>query len=203
MNRFFSPKTEKDQGQPRSLIKFFASLEGRVDFPLSRALDSLDKLEATATDQEEFFSFLLEDVIFTSLYATFYEELFLTLKDNQMVANQITENFYQSSHERDNIVGSQTQDHVEFVENLGLCSGCTSCQNHPDVADLIAYWQRGDIDFFILLYVGMHTIQYTFDKVLEEGIPRNSDILTELTREKVLKFRQYLFEYTEKSFSVV
>ncbi len=181
-----------------SLAKYFHDLEGEADFPYALALSSYDKLKETATNEEELFYFLMEDCIFTSLYATFYEELLIAVKKNPDLAIGLINRFADDSDERERVIAEQTQHHLSFIENKGLCPGCPCCDNHQDVSELIAYWQKGDIDFFTNLYIGMQTIQFSMEHLIYDVIPSTPASKELLDHKSILEFRQYIFDYSEE-----
>ena len=186
-------------GQKNSLlIKDFLEVEGTDQSPFQYALQSLEQLKAEATNEIDFRYFLLEDIIFSSLYATFYEHILISVKDNSSLAIGLIENFKQNTEEREQIIARQTQDHLKYIEAHGRCPGCASCENHGDVEELIAPWTQGDTDFFICLYLGMQTIQYSMEELLYESIPSNPKLIKDLHHKTILEFRQFVFDYVEK-----
>jgi len=150
-----SRKKSSNNGPLENFMEYFHSLEGTEDFPLNLSVASLNELEDSAENEEELIFYLLEDIIFTSLYATFYEELFLALRDNGPVAISLIEEFSHTSEERDQKIALQTEDHLNFVQRGGICEGCQSCENHNDVFDLVEPWENRNFDFFVALYLGM------------------------------------------------
>ncbi len=191
-----SEKVENFKKVP--LARFFHDLEGEPDFPFMMAQQSFIKLKDTAPNEEELFLYLLEDIIYISLYATFYEQLFVTIRKNPDVALQLIENFSADAKERETVIGQLTQHHVSFIENKGLCPGCPACDNHTDVAELINFYLKGDIDFFVNLYIGMQTIQFSMEHLLYDIVPSNPSMVSNLTNQDLLLFRQYVFDYTEE-----
>lgn len=180
------------------LARFFHDLEGGADFPYNLAIQAYNNLQETATSEEELFYFLMEDCIFTSLYATFYEELLMAVRANPEVSVPLINRFADDSSERERIIAEQTQYHLSFIENKGLCPGCPCCDNHQDVAELIQFWQKGDIDFFTNLYIGMQTIQFSMEHLIYDVIPSTANVSEILTHKNVLEFRQYIFDYSEE-----
>jgi len=180
------------------LAKFFHDLEGEADFPYNLAIQAYSNLKETASTQEELFFFLMEDCIFTSLYATFYEELLMAIRTNAEVSIPLINRFADDSSERERVIAEQTQHHLSFIENKGLCPGCPCCDNHQDVAELIQFWQKGDIDFFTNLYIGMQTIQFSMEHLIYDVLPTTANIQELLTHKNVLEFRQYIFDYSEE-----
>ena len=111
------------------------------------------------------------------------------------MANSLIDNFSEQCDEREALIAKHTHHHIQFIQNGGNCSGCLCCNNHKDVAALIPYWQNRDMDFFIELYVGMQTIQFTLENLLYDYIPSNLAIIPYLTEFNVLEFRKYLFNF--------
>lgn len=187
-------KTKKDE----SLCRMFLATESEPDFPFTLALQSFENLEKTSKGNEEFFHYLIEDIVFTSLYATYYEHIFLTIKQNSDRALELTDSFEKERDERDRIIGKQTENHVNFILNKGLCPGCECCDNHADVGELISYLQKGDIDFFISLYLGMQTIQFAMEQLLYDFLPTKLSLAESFDTKNILEFRKFVFEYSEK-----
>ena len=152
MKRFISkPVLKKVDFNEVPLARYFHDLEGEPDFPFMLAQQSFINLQQTIGSQEDLFLYLLEDVIFTSLYATYYETVLVAIRDNPSLALQLIDQFAEDAPEREQTIGQLTQSHVSFVELKGLCPGCSSCENHGDVGELIEPYMRGDIDFFVNL----------------------------------------------------
>jgi hypothetical protein len=181
------------------LNHFFMTLESRVEGPFSRALSQLDELEQESADSSELLFLLLEDTVFSSIYATFYEELFLNFKDaTDEQREQLVSLFEQSSEQRDRLIAEQTQGHVDYIMRGGDCPGCTSCQFHQDVDDLVGKWRQQDLNFFVTLYVGMQTIQISFEQLLYDYLESNDRIVHYFSAENILGLRQFIMEYAER-----
>ena len=95
------------------------------------------------------------------------------------------------------MISEQTEYHFNFILNKGLCSGCPACDNHSDVVELLSHWQKGNIEFFVTLYLGMQTIQFTMEHLLYDIIPVNKSVAKELTPDNILSFRQFIYSYVE------
>ena len=145
-------RSQKEQSIS-NFIECFHSLEESSEFPFMLAINSFDDLEKTADNETDFLNYLLEDCIFISLYATFYEQLFLALKQYPHLIGELLDKFSETAEERESLIAKKTNDHIFYIEAGGECSGCSSCENHKDVYDLIPYWNNRDINFFINLYV--------------------------------------------------
>lgn len=194
INKLFFPKTVAKK-KPIPLAEYFLDLIGRPDFPLKLAHDAFYALKKTAKSEEQLYEFLLEDIIFTSIYSTFYEEVFRALKKHPQLANGLVDKFSKDEKDRESLIASHTHYHLSFVMNMGDCSGCISCDNHQEVAQLVSYWQKGDVDFLLNMYIGMQTIQFAMEHLLFDIIPTNNRICQELSFENIQGFRQYIFEY--------
>ncbi len=179
------------------LGKVFYELEQSSNSPYNMALHSLNELKRSARGSEELFLYLIEDAIFISLYATFYEELMKHIVRKPENALIYIERFSSASEERERLIAAEAQNHLNFIENLGLCSGCNSCDNHADVGELIAPYQRGDIDFFTELYLGMQTIQYSMEALLYDIIPNKLDLAKEVSPQNILAWRQLIYSYVQ------
>ncbi len=176
-------------------VDFFHTLMDTKEFPYNLAVESVENLHKSSKSKEDFFYYLLEDSIFASLYATFYEKLFITLIEEPSMTNSIIDNFSEQCDEREVLIAKHTHLHLQFIQNGGVCRGCVCCSNHKDVAALIPYWKNKDMDFLIELYVGMQAIQFTLENLLYDYIPTNFAIIPYLTEFNILEFRKYLFNF--------
>lgn len=195
VQKVLGKKPEKTQS-PAKLLKYFHAMEGTTNFPLTLALSSLETVSKNAANEEDYLLCLLEDTVFSSLYVTFYEQIFSTVRENPQMAIPLIETFAQDVEEREKVISIQSQNHVSFIERNGKCNGCSSCDNHADVAELAQYWVRKDIAFFENLYVGMQTIQFAMEHLLYEVIPKNTELTEDLSPATILKYRQEIFNYT-------
>jgi hypothetical protein len=177
---------------------YFLSLEGTTDFPLELAYKNLNHLEQQSSSNSEQAGFLVEDIIFSSLIATLYENLLLDIKENPHLTTPLIEKFKARNLERE--LSYQVENHTQFILNGGFCSGCPSCNNHQDVLALNTYWENGDLLFFKVLFLGMTTIHISFEYILADLIPFNYELISGLTQEEILKFRQYIISYVENNF---
>lgn len=197
VNKLF-PKLKKSNGL-EILKKNFIASSKQPDFPFYLAKETLKRLEDTAETDEAFFLYMLEDSVFSSIYATFYEHLIHSLKSNPQLAVELIDNWERGSAEREQIIGEQTQYHINYIVNGGVCPGCPCCENHGDVSELVGYYQNQDILFIENLYLGMQTIQFAMEQMIYDLIPENPEILNDIQLEDVLKFRQFIFDYSEKN----
>ena len=179
------------------LIQSFLAQKDNEDFPFKLALSALEKLESSDSEEEELNLYMLEDIVFSSIYATFYEAIFAAIKKNPLLAAKLVEQFEKSSEEREQLIAQQSEHHVNFILNSGHCQGCPSCPHHRDVNELIPHWKRGNRDFFLTLYLGMQTIQFAMEHLLYEVVPYHRDILPMLGPRDILRFRQFLYRYVE------
>ncbi|MFG1485524.1 hypothetical protein [Halobacteriovorax sp. RZ-2] len=192
----FKHKSEFDLGK-QELAKIFFELEEFEDAPLKMALASYENLKAGTKSTEDFFYYLIEDSIFTSLYATFYERIFMAINQYPERALELVESFSADSDEREQVIATQTQQHLAFVENYGMCNGCGSCEYHQDVAELIAYYQKGDIDFFTELYIGMQTIQFAMEYFLYDYIPSDPKLVKLTAPALMQNWRELIYNYAK------
>lgn len=202
MTQFKAPinpvaKRDEKAYKETTLARYFHDLEGEPDFAFTMALQSFDHLEKTSETQEQLFHYLIEDCIFTSLYATFFEELLVVIRENPEYAMPLIDKFSQQSEERERIIAEQAHNHMMFIQNKGICKGCSCCENHEDVSELIRYYQRRDLGFFLNLYVGMQTIHFTMEHLLYDVLPSNPIVSDELSRNNILALRQYIIDYVE------
>jgi len=204
MNLFksLSEKVTNKKKHSLSLKNIFLDMEGTTEFPFSLAINSFDQIEKEASSRQELMALLLEDIIFSSLYATFYEEILDTIYQNPKVAVQLINRFSEDQEQRDQIIAEQTQAHLSFVLNKGFCPGCAHCDNHQDVSDLVTYWQKQDFKFFATLYMGMQTIQYSMEHILYDVIPLSQEYTQITSRGHILDLRQFIYDYVEAKLSL-
>ncbi len=183
--------------QPNSFIEYFIEREESGDSAYLAAIETLSSLKNSASDMNEFQEILLEDIIFTSLNATYYEHLFVSLKDNPQYLLKLIDRFSEDAETRDNEIALQGQDHFNYILNRGTCVGCKSCAHHADVEDLVGKWEEENLDFFITLYIGMQTIQYGLDQLLYDLLPSDASLVEKISMESILEFRQFVYKYSE------
>lgn len=194
MDKFLKKRSEK---QVNPLSKVFYELESIEESPFKMSMASYEALRNEAKTGEELFYYLIEDAMFTSLYATFYEQLLLAIGQNPEYAIELIEKFSDDGEERERVIASQAQNHFSFIENFGMCDGCSCCENHTDVAELIAPFQKGDIDFFTELYIGMQTIQFAMEYLIFEVIPNNQEIVSSFSPANIMEWRQQIYSYSQ------
>lgn len=196
VKKLFRPLSKNPK--KKELSDYFLELQKSEEFPYTLALSTYEKLRSTSGSFEEYLSYLLEDIIFSSIYATFYEHFLANLKDNPTLALELISNWEQTTDDREQLIGEQTQHHLSFVLKSGFCPGCPCCDNHNDVVELISYWQNKDHDFFKTLYIGMQTIQFSMEHLIYETIPQNLEVVDNLSFQNILDFRKFIFDYAEK-----
>ena len=189
-------KPRLTKNNPEFINSFFHE-ENRTDHPYKLALHTYNQLQETSETREEAYVFMLEDIIFSSLYATFYEQLLFTIKENPEVGPELITVFQKDQEEREKIISGQTENHLAFVLNEGYCPGCTACENHGDVAELIALFHNGDFDFFKTLYLGMQTIQFAMEELIYDFAIEQTAWYDEFSPENVLEYRQRIIRYVE------
>lgn len=193
----FSAKLKTNEKNDINLFSLFLDAEKSEASPFRMAVLSYQTLENQSENMDAHMQFMLEDIIFSSLYATFYEEVFQACHDNAEVAVSLINRFQEDQESRDQIIAVQTQNHLNYVLNGGTCSGCAECENHGDVRELIGYWENREFRFFAALYLGMTTIQYAMEYLLYDIIPLDSHYTTLTAREKILRLRQDIIQYVE------
>ena len=67
-------KVKSTESHP--LNRYFLEQEGNSDFPFTMALHALENLEGSTQNERDFYHYLLEDIVFSSLYATFMKQFF-------------------------------------------------------------------------------------------------------------------------------
>jgi hypothetical protein len=207
MSKFIGPLKALSKREKDPLIQAFMALDGRSDFPVFLAQHSLLELKVNTIQngetEDDLLLYLLEDSLFASLNATFYEALFEAIQETEKKGHELTlkliQSFEADEAEREQILAQQTHQHLEYIKADGKCEGCSSCENHKDVKELIKPFKKKDLDFFDELYLGMQSIQFTMDHILYDLIPQRPSIAKNLRASKVLQLRQYIFEYSNKS----
>jgi len=181
----------------KALVDYFHQFESTQEFAYNQALIALDALEKSASTPQEIIEFMMEDIIFTALYTTIYEELFSALRSNQDVALPLIEKFSESSEERDSLINTHTQNHMNFIFRGGECNGCTSCEGHADLAPLLVHWHKKDMDYFIRLYLEVQSIHCMLERVLYEYLPMHPDFMKVVNPELINKYRLYIADYVQ------
>jgi hypothetical protein len=194
---FMMDKLFKKGQKQNPLAQTFYELEQLEDSPFQLAMASYQAMKNETKSGEELFYYMIEDAMFSSIYATYFEHLMSTMYQHQNHALALVEKFSDDAGEREQSIAEQSQNHLTFIENFGMCDGCSSCDNHKDVAQLIAPFQKGDINFFTELYIGMQTIQFTMEFLLYEIIPTNPELIKALTPENILHLRQTIYNYAQ------
>ncbi len=179
-------------------IPFFTRLEGDTNFPFLLAIRTLEELEKTVENDHQLIEYLLEDIMFASIYATFYEHLFVCIQENQHLAVELIDKFSEGGSEREILIASQTHHHLQYIMNRGQCSGCEACDNHADVEELIEPYEAGDVQFFVKLYLGMQSIQFAMEQLLYDILPHRADLYDYLITDNILDFRQFVVDYSDK-----
>ncbi len=182
------------------LKAFFLASKDSPDFALKTALVNLSKLEDEVSNDGDLLFCALEDSVFSSLQATYFEEMFSSLKNNQEYAMDLVKQYAESKNSRDLLVYEQAQTHVDYIIKGGSCSGCDQCDHHKDVDDLRPYYENGDLNFIIKLYLGMQTINLAMEALLFTHIPKYPELIPLLDRARIAEFRTFIFSYTEQSF---
>lgn len=183
-----------------ALFKAFRSKDDHPDAPFEQGLEALEQLELSSESEQELMGFFLEDIVFTSLYATFYETILVAIKQNPTVAERLISEFANDVEARERVIAIQAHHHVQYILNHGQCKGCAFCDNHKDVNEIIEPWLNQEYDFFCGLYVGMKTIQFAMEQLLYQHVPANPNLIQALGHGNVLELRQRIFEYAEKKF---
>ena len=194
MDKFLN---KNQSAQTSILSKIFYELETSHDSPYSMAMTAYEAIKSQAKSGEELFYFLIEDAMFTSLYATFYEQLLTTASSHPEHALALIEKFASEADQRERVIATQSQNHFNFIENYGMCEGCQSCDNHADVAELIAPFQKGDIDFFTELFIGMQTIQFAMEALIFDILPDHPEFLEQIDQNSIINWRQTIYSYAQ------
>ena len=101
------------------LFAAFLSKGDAADAPFELGLEALEQLELSAKSEEELMGFFLEDIVFTSLYATFYETILVAVKQNSEVAERLINEFAADVEARERVIAIQAHHHVQYVLNRG------------------------------------------------------------------------------------
>lgn len=185
------------KGDP--FLNFYLRLRQTNNCPLSKSIENFKRLDQETPSDEDLIYCLLEDCIFASLQATYYEEMFMIVKGNPSYGKTLIERFYSQKEERDELIYKQAQLHLNFITKNGFCSGCNQCENHKDVEELMDPYFEGDLDFFIRVYVGMETIYLSLENLFFHYLPHNLNVTNGISREAILKFRSFIFNDATKA----
>ncbi|PIP94439.1 MAG: hypothetical protein COW00_16555 [Bdellovibrio sp. CG12_big_fil_rev_8_21_14_0_65_39_13] len=180
-----------------TLMGYFISKQESEESSYQLALQSYQELRKQCKTQEEFMLFLLEDIIFTSLSATFYEEVFNTAKENPSLAHALIDEFEKDTDSREQNIAELTEFHARYIMNNGKCPGCPACSNHSDVHELLVYWKQNDMQFFSRLYIGMQTIKFAMEDLLYMGLIERPELIQKIDRTAILNFRQDIIDWVE------
>lgn len=180
-----------------NLMNYFISKQYGEESPYQLALASYQELRKQCKSQEEFMLFLLEDIIFTSISATFYEEVFNTAKENPKLAHALIDEFEKDTDSREQNIAELTEFHASYITNNGKCPGCPACSNHHDVHELLAYWKVNDMQFFSRLYIGMQTIKFAMEDLLYMGLIEKPELIGIVDRASILNMRQDIINWVE------
>ncbi len=194
LNKFLGQFKAKKSGQPDNpLVALFKPYQNDSDSPPCLAKNGRD-LILECPDKEEVFYAFVEDAIFSSLYATVYEQMLLSLASNPDLALQLIDNFGKHQEEREQLLWQQTHEHLQFIQSNGQCPGCSCCENHADVIDLIPAFNEFDMTFYQELYIGMQSIQFAMEQLLYEFIPDNPELINLIDSTNIFGLRKHFFE---------
>ncbi|MBI2520044.1 MAG: hypothetical protein HYV97_06495 [Bdellovibrio sp.] len=182
----------QDEETLNSFVHFFHSFEGTTNYAYNQALVALAKVEKTAETPRKLMEYLMEDIIFTALYTTIYEELFLTLKQHPDVAIRLLDKFADGQSDRDQLVNIHTQNHMNYIMHDGECSGCSSCEGHSDLTPLLVHWHKANLEYFVKLYLEVQTIHSGLERILYDLIPTHPDYIDRINDSIISQFRQYI-----------
>lgn len=174
------------------------TLEGTSNSPFEMALQAYEYIDQEAKTDEDMLYYFLEDSIFSSVYATYYEEMLISIKNNPQMAKALIEKFSAATETRDQNIANQAQLHVNYVMNGGHCDGCVCCEDHKDVNELIEQWETRNFEFFQNIYIGMQAIQYAFEVILFTFIPSNLQAIKYLNRDSVFNLRDRVYKKAEE-----
>ena len=184
------------------LNELFFAKEQATDFPFKMAKETYNNLVTNTDNFQQLMLFLLEDIIYTSIYATFYEQLLVTAGENIDVAGKLIGNFQSEEQQREVLISEITSAHFKYVINHGNCKGCDYCQDHSEVEELCEYWNKQDEKFFKTMYTGMMTIQFTMEHLLYDLIPNDPEVLFDCSEDNILKFRQTIYNFVEQRMQI-
>lgn len=197
LNPFKAPLVEE-------WVARFNELEGTPEFPMSLALRALEEVEEAAEgDEAELRRCLLEDIIFNSISAYFYEDLIGTIAENPDVSTELLEKFSERTEEMDEEVARETADHCTFIENENNCEGCNSCDRHKEFAHLIAPWVREDTDNFIRDYLKAKTLHFAMEQIVFDVLPTQKEHLQNVSSKDVEIYKHHIRTFVERKLSTV
>ncbi len=197
LNPFQAPLVEE-------WVQCFNDLEGTPEFPMSLALRALEELEESAEgDEDELRRCLLEDIIFNSISAYFYEDLIQTIGENPDVASELLEKFSERTEQMDEEVARETADHCAYIEHENHCDGCPSCDKHKEFAPLIAPWVRNDTDHFIRDYLKIKTLHFALEQVIFDVLPNQKERLSSVSIKDIEVFKHHARGFVERKLSTI
>lgn len=185
-----------------ALNQLFLNKQSSPDFPYKMAIETYNSLVKSTSNFQELMLFLLEDVIYTSIYATFYEQLIVTAANNTSVAVELIQNFQDEEAQREVLISEITNAHFKYVIHHGQCKGCDYCEDHSEVDELCEFWNAQDEKFFKTMYVGMMTIQFTMEHLIYDVIPNYPEILFSCDDDNILNFRKTIYSFVEQKLQI-
>ncbi len=179
------------------LRDYFLDLEKEEVAPNEKAFDSLEEIENGSKNNEELAYYLMEDIIYCSLSATYIEHILNAIKEAPALAIPIIEKFQADMEIHEQELAEQTFAHANYVQRFGNCEGCAHCDNHKDLKELIFFWETGDLEFFKKLFLSMQTILTTMNYVLQDFLPNNINKCHLIDLEEIFKFREFVVAYSD------
>lgn len=179
---------------------YFLNLEKNEQAPSTIAWNSLNEIENGSRNNEEMAYYILEDIIYCSLSCTYIEQVLLAIKEAPALTIPIIEKYQDDLDKHEQDLAEQTYCHANYVQRFGNCEGCSHCENHKDLQELIYFWETGDLDFFKKLFLSMQTILNSFNNILQEYVPQNINNTHLIDIEEILKFREFVVAYSDDKY---
>ncbi len=179
------------------LLNYYSIESTDIQHALQYAYEQLDHANHYANNQDDFQRNIVEDIIFSSLYATCYEYALGQINEFPNSRKQIVNQFLDSEEDREQTLLEHSFLHLEYLENDGICHGCSQCEFHNDLEDLLGPWQDKDMEFFQHLYIGTQVIHYLMEKILYDKTDQYPQIIQFLESEHLQNLRQTIFNELE------
>lgn len=193
-----SPYVEKENTAKNPLIQYFDGLLTQENSPFDLATDDLQEILQAVESESALLSRLTSECIQASLLASIDEKFLSEVKAmGQQEAITKCQQYTLEVNSRSQLTAQHSTLHMGYIMNYAYCEGCAVCEYHEDVKALVEPFEEKNLDFFIHLYVGMKTINYTFLAVvgnLLKAHPEHKDVLK---AETIWGLRQHVYQKAE------
>ena len=192
--------TRPVRSKKEPLVEFYQFLLQSEASPFQTAVRNLEFLEREDEDEEKLLMRCLEGAAYSSLQATCYEEMLISLADHPDIVEQLIQQFQDSREMQHDLIWEQAYTHGNYVMRGGQCPGCEQCENHKDVDELIPHYQERDLLFFLELYLGMQAVHLGMDELVFRFIREDPSRVQFLSRDRILNYRSYIYGDAKEKF---